>query len=155
MSQYAQLLEGNPQSVELTQVREYAQLLQNIQSAELVQVVIVNQSLGSLNWNLLTTSSNVSFNNGYVCNNNLVRIVVTLPSTNGSNGDVIAFRNLGIAGFRIQQNNITQQITAGNKKTTIGLTGAIESFDIGDYLKLERILGEWVVVELTGNINIL
>lgn len=134
-----------------------AQLLQNAQSAELVQVIVINQSSsqGSLNWNSLTTSTNVSFNNGYVCNNNLSRVVLTLPSTNGSNGDVIVFRNLGIAGFRIQQNSVTQQITVGNKKTTLGVSGAIESFDIGDYIRIERILGEWVATELIGNIEVI
>lgn len=134
-----------------------AELITDCKSAELVKIIVVNSgdNPASITWNNVSSNTNIFFNNGYICNNDISRIILTLPSFNGANGNVIIFKNSGIAGFRIQQNSSNQQITVGNKKTTLGISGAIESFDIGDYIRIERILGEWVATELIGNIEVI
>lgn len=137
-----------------------AELISDCKSAELVKIIVVETGGGggaetSVTWNNITSNITLSYNNGYVCGNDISRIILTLPASNGSNGDILIVKNSGIAGFRIQQSISNHQVVIGNKKTTLGISGAIESFDVGDYIRLERILGEWIAAELIGNIEVI
>jgi hypothetical protein len=132
-----------------------AELVKTEETAELVKLVVLEAGVSNnLTWVSVNSNTSMSADNGYVTVNDLSRIVMILPSITPASASRIAIENRGIAGFQIQQNDL-QSVIAGNRKTTVGVQGLINSLDYGDFIEMEYVLGSWVITKLIGNIEIL
>jgi hypothetical protein len=143
----------------LLENKKSAELLCECKTAELVKVFVINNNNGNqgdqLLWVIRINNSIITFNYGYDCRNDISRIILSLPTQTPLDGSVLAFKNSGIAGFKIQQSDMSHRIRLGNTTTTLGVAGAINSYDLGDYLRLEYIIDEWVATEIIGNFEVL
>lgn len=134
-----------------------AALLREEKSAELLKILVIDGSGGDtkptvLNWITLSLSSVLISNVGYVLKNDLERIIITLPL--GKQGDRLLIYNKAIGGFRLEQ-RANQQIRLGNKLTTIGVQGAVISYESGDFLEFTYLDGMWVCMDMFGNLEVL
>jgi len=73
---------------------------------------------------------------GYITNNEVDRVIVTLPATSDvSVGDSISIAGEGAGGWRLAQNS-GDQIQFGDMTTTLGAGGYLESTEVGDSLTI-------------------
>ena len=81
-------------------------------------------------------------------------MTLTLPST-ASVGSTIQIRGVGAGGWRIAQ-GAGQSIAFGNKTTTAGNTGRIDSTQARDCVDIECTTADtdWMVVSSVGNLDI-
>jgi hypothetical protein len=88
---------------------------------------------------------------GYACTG-LSLQTLTLPIA-ANVGDRLAIWGANISLFRIAQ-NAGQQIRMGDKKTSIGIAGRIDSLSQGDFLELFYLSNQWVALPSQGNFDI-
>jgi len=107
-----------------------------------------------LPWTVVTDSTyNALVNNGYFANDS-GSVVFTLPTVSAV-GDTMIFTNIN-SGFRIAQ-NVGQIINIGNTPSTRGVTGYVESSDVGDSITLTCSVASedfWLTGGMQGNIVI-
>jgi hypothetical protein len=107
-----------------------------------------------LPWTVITSSTyQAEVNNGYFANY-AGTLVFTLPAVSAV-GDTIIFTNIN-TNFRINQNS-GQIINIGNQPTTRGVSGYIQSTDVGDSITLTCSVANadfWVTGGIQGNITI-
>jgi hypothetical protein len=85
--------------------------------------------------------------------NNAARCTAALPTV-AAVGDVVRVVGVGAGGWRISQ-TATQQIIFGDKGTTLGATGYLESMHSRDVVELECVAnGVWQVTHPVGNFDL-
>jgi len=108
---------------------------------------------GGITWNNVTgTSQAMAVNNAYIANNGSL-VTMTLPST-ASVGQVVQVQGSGAGGWRIAQNS-GQTIRYGDKATTTGTGGRLDSFNRYDGITLVCIVAntDWASFGAQGNIT--
>lgn len=108
---------------------------------------------GGLTWNDVTgTTQTISPDNGYTANNASL-VLFTLPST-CVYGKTFSVAYKGTGGWKIAQ-NAGQQIICGNRQTTAGTGGYIQSTDSGDVVTLLCTTANttFTILSSTGNIT--
>lgn len=100
-----------------------------------------------------TTSSTLSVNSRYLCNNSGVT-TLTLPTV-ASVGSLIRIDGVGSGGFRIAQ-NAGQSISLLNVTSTTGATGYVDSVDSNSGLLLQCAVAntQFVITQPNGNFNL-
>lgn len=83
--------------------------------------------------------------------NSLSLLTLTLPTGVADGSIVSAYAQLGL--FRIAQ-TAGVQVQVGNKKTTIGAGGSIDSQSAGDYIELVFANGAWKMSKLVGYVDV-
>jgi hypothetical protein len=86
--------------------------------------------------------------------NNAARCTAALPTISAV-GDVVRVVGVGAGGWRISQ-AATQQIIFGDKGTTLGNTGYLESMHSRDVVELECVVANttWQVTHSVGNLDL-
>jgi hypothetical protein len=86
--------------------------------------------------------------------NNAARCTAALPTV-AAVGDVVRVVGVGAGGWRISQ-AATQQIIFGDKGTTLGATGYLESMHSRDVVELECVVANtiWQVTHPVGNFDL-
>jgi hypothetical protein len=86
--------------------------------------------------------------------NNAARCTAALPTV-AAVGDVARIVGVGAGGYRISQ-AATQQIIFGDKSTTLGATGYLESMHSRDAVELECVVANtiWQVTHSVGNFDL-
>lgn len=103
-------------------------------------------------WQNATGSLSLEVGTGYICTA-LSLQTLTLPISFNS-GDQIYISGQGTGLFRIAQ-NAGQQIQFGNRVTSLGISGRIDSLAQGDSLNLLAISSNtWVVSSSNGNFDV-
>jgi len=111
--------------------------------------VSVSSTAGQLPWNIITQDQVAENTNGYITNSTN-RINLTLPIT-GQVGDIIKVMGLGLGGFRIVQNP-GDVIYFGNRDTTVGPSGYIDSIQNRNTLELIRVSDKiYMIATAVGN----
>jgi hypothetical protein len=106
---------------------------------------------GGVSWVQITVSQELLPNRGYFCTG-LALQTLTLPQS-ADIGDVVSVYGEGVGLFRIAQLS-GQRIRVGNKATTLGLAGRIDSLEVGDAIELVyRGSGLWTG-NLAGNFEV-
>lgn len=85
----------------------------------------MSASATGFTWTTVTSATDLVANNGYVPNDDVSRLVFTLPAT-AEVGDLFKIRGLGVAGWKVSQ-NASQFISSLTGESTPGVTGYIES----------------------------
>lgn len=127
--------------------------VQPTQVQQALDLLAQNSGSGTgLTWNIITTDTTASVNNGYVTNSASL-VTVTLPATAAA-GSVIRVAGYGSGGWQIAQ-NAGQQIRFGNISTTAGATGGLESSNENDAVELICVVADtdFIVVSTMGNIT--
>jgi hypothetical protein len=108
---------------------------------------------GSINWKIVTGSTQSATNkDGYVANS-ASRIDFALPAT-ANLGDEFKIAGLGSGGWRISQ-GAGQTITFGDLTTTAGSGGRIDSTHQRDSATLIALSAtEWQIIEAVGNLDL-
>lgn len=115
------------------------------------RIIFAVSGLG-LNWNSISTSQNLSVNNGYICTGGGA-LSLALPAVS-SLGNTIEIVLNGSASFTITQ-SAGQQIRMGNQITTAGAGGSISSTQQGDWIELvcQTANLTWVANVKQGNLT--
>lgn len=110
-------------------------------------------SSGNMPWNLVTMSTGMSVNNGYITNSAGL-ITLTLPAA-ATEGDIIAIAGRGSGGWSIAQ-NAGQTIYVIGSSTTTGITGSLSSTVRFDCIELICVAAntDFVARSVMGNITI-
>lgn len=109
--------------------------------------ITISGTASSIGWNVVTSSGNMTAENGYICNS-AGSITLTLP-TNAAVGTALAVVNMNTGGFTIAQNN-SQNIRIGNHISTTGAGGSIASTAQGDSLYLICAVANTTWISLGG-----
>ena len=107
-----------------------------------------------LTWTELTaTTLTAAVNNGYIVNTSTLS-TITLPTT-AAIGSEIEIVGEGVGGWKIAQNGASVIIYFGNKNTTIGTTGYLQSSHQRDSIRLICVSAntDWQVISSIGNIT--
>lgn len=117
----------------------------------------VSLSGGSFNWNVVTSATNpnvMTAQNGYVPNDNVSLVNLTLPST-AAVGDSLRIIGNGSAGWRILQ-PAGASIHLQSSTTTVGVGGSLSSTDRYDTVELICIVAntQWTCATVTGNLTV-
>ncbi|AFZ22376.1 hypothetical protein [Allocoleopsis franciscana] len=125
------------------------------------QALVVNAGLpawgtiSSLNWSVITgTSQAAAINSGYIVNAATLS-TITLPAT-AAVGSVIQIVGVGAGGWRLAQ-AAGQQIVFGNVSNTAGTAGQLNSTHQRDCIRLVNIIADttWQVTSSIGNIDVI
>ena len=108
---------------------------------------------GAIAWGVASTSQTIAQNKGYLVTAPS-RLLFALP-TSPSVGDQFAIALAeGAGGWRITQAG-AHSIQVGNKTTTAGSTGRIDSTAIGDFIQLVCFGADlWVEIGIRGNLEV-
>ena len=121
------------------------------QQADLI--ALINSGItGGLQWVQIQSSQSAQAGFGYFVNaNSLCSIALPASSTVGSRFIV---RREGSANWRITQ-GVGQQILAGDLATTTGVTGRVESLELGCTIELVcKVANQvWTVINSYGNFD--
>lgn len=116
-----------------------------------VNAAVANLGAGNLTWTVLENAATLIPNNGYAING-LSLMNLALPST--SNNNRLILYAYSTAGFRLQQTSPSDQIQVGDKFTTIGISGAIQS--IGQSaIELIKLPDRWIGNILQGHFDVI
>ena len=90
---------------------------------------------GGFKWNLVQSSTQAMFpENGYVIDNSVIPVTLTLPLT-APVGAIIQVAGLS-PGLWVVNQNSGQQILFGNRSTTLGVSGSLQSTNNTDFVNL-------------------
>jgi len=108
---------------------------------------------GGFTWSEVTGPTAMVVENGYVANNSS-QVVFTLPAT-AAFGERVRVVGKGAGGWKIEQ-NVGQVIHFGDKNTTSGITGYLESQNTFDVVELLCTTANtnWTEISAQGNITI-
>lgn len=108
---------------------------------------------GGLSWSLVTGSSFVSANNGYIVNCLTGVCNLLMPAT-GSIGNIVRITSLSASGWRVNQSG-TGFIYFGNASTTTGISGYMQSTHARDTIEMVcTSTSGWNIISSIGNIYI-
>lgn len=106
----------------------------------------------SISWENVTGSASLQSGKGYVCTG-LSLQSLTMPTASNP-GEYIYISGQGTGLFRITQNT-GQQIQFGNRSTSVGIAGRVDSLAQGDSLTLLCISTNfWTVSQSSGNFDV-
>ena len=115
--------------------------------------ITISVTGGGIVWNEITIvgPTPMECDNGYIANNAISRVQLTLPLTSPI-GCEIKIHGKGAGGWQINQ-NAGQIIHVGESATTTGVTGTVQSVDQYDALEMHCITAntEWAVMGAQGN----
>lgn len=114
----------------------------------------IGGSSGGLAWTEITTTSiSAAINNGYVLNNASL-VTLTLPAI-AALGSIVRIAGKGAGGWTIAQNS-GQTVFLGNKSSTTGASGHLDSTNRRDSIELVCVTAnnDWDVISSFGNISI-
>jgi hypothetical protein len=116
--------------------------------------VTINFTGQVITWSVITTATKTIVNNEGYFANRAGGVIFTLPATSIV-GDRIKINAKHANGWKIYQNAF-QKIRLGNQITTTGVSGSLESTDIGDSVELvcSEANIEYNVISSIGNITI-
>lgn len=103
-------------------------------------------------WTTISTSGAMQAGVGYTVESSSL-ISLLLPGSTANAAKTAAFDRAG-GLFRITQAT-GQQIRFGDRLTTPGITGRVDSTSIGDYLEMIWTGSEWLVTQSIGNFNVI
>ena len=112
-------------------------------------------NVSSLNWSVITgTSQSAAINTGYIVNSATLS-TVTLPAT-AAIGSILEIVGVGAGGWRVGQ-TAGQQVVFGNISNTSGAGGQLNSTHQRDCIRLINVVADttWQVVSSVGNIDVI
>jgi hypothetical protein len=119
--------------------------------AELVQAyvdaAVAGIGAGNLSWRVISGAESLLANTGYAVNGLSLTSLILPAAVPNSRLILYAY---SAAGFRLQQSDSLDQIQVGDKFTSLGVSGRIESKGQGSCIELNRLSERWVGNILQG-----